>query len=127
MKIILTIIGFIFLGLAILGAILPVMPTTCFVLGAAACFAKSSDRFYNWLLKSQLFGPIIRNWQATRSMPRRAKVVAISSILLSGALSVFLVESLMLKTLVLGLLSIPITIILMLPNSEDIVSIKKGP
>ncbi len=127
LKPVLIVIGFIFLGLAVLGAILPVMPTTCFVLGAAACFAKSSDRFYNWLLASRLFGPIIHNWQNTRSIPKRAKVMAISSILLSGTVSVFIVEGIMIKGLVLALLSIPIAIILILPSTEDVATIKSQP
>ncbi|HHJ81311.1 MAG TPA: DUF454 domain-containing protein, partial [Candidatus Tenderia electrophaga] len=81
MKPLLIILGFICLGLAVLGVILPVMPTTCFVLMAAACFAKSSPRFYNWLLASRIFGPMINHWQTTRSMPKRAKIMAITSIL----------------------------------------------
>ena len=124
LKPVLIVIGFIFLGLAVLGVILPIMPTTCFVLGAAACFAKSSDRFYNWLLASRLFGPIIHNWQDTRSIPKRAKFMAISSILISGSVSVFFVEGMMIKGLVLALLSIPITIILILPSTEDVATVE---
>ncbi len=124
LKPVLNIIGFIFLGLAILGAILPVMPTTCFVLGAAACFAKSSDRFYNWLVASRIFGPIIKNWQATRTMPLRAKKIAITSIILSGAISAMLVKSATLIALVIGLLMIPIVIILMIPCTEDLATIE---
>lgn len=125
MKPFLTIIGFIFLGLAVLGAILPVMPTTCFVLLAAACFAKSSDRFYHWLLASKVFGPIIKHWQATRSMPKRAKIIAITSIVCSGAISILLVESIATQGLVAALLLIPVTIILRIPNSEDLSLIKQ--
>lgn len=120
MKSFLTILGFFFLALAILGVILPVMPTTCFVLLAAACFAKSSDRFYYWLLASRVFGPMIRDWQATRSMPRRAKLMAITSILCGGAVSVAVLDSDTLRLLVIALLLIPIGIILKLPTSEDL-------
>jgi len=120
MKPFLTILGFFFLGLAVLGAILPVMPTTCFVLMAAACFAKSSPRFYNWLLASRLFGPMITQWQTTRSMPKRAKTMAITTILFSGAISVYVVDSATLQGLVVALLLIPIAIILRLPSTEDL-------
>lgn len=119
-------LGFVFLALAVIGAILPVMPTTCFVLAAAACFAKSSERFYNWLLASRTFGPIIRNWQATRSMPRRAKYIAISSIVASGALSIYLVQSLTVQAIVVGLLLIPIGIILAIPTTENLVTIEEN-
>lgn len=120
MKSFLTILGFFFLALAVLGVILPVMPTTCFVLLAAACFAKSSNRFYAWLLASRVFGPMIRDWQATRSMPRRAKFMAITSILCAGAVSVAVLDSSTLQLLVIALLLIPIGIILKLPTSEDL-------
>ncbi len=126
MKPLLTLIGFIFLGLAVLGAILPVMPTTCFVLLAAACFAKSSDRFYHWLLASTIFGPMIKHWQATRSMPKRAKIIAITSILCSGAFSILILESSLVQALVAVVLLIPITIILRIPNSEDLCLTKQA-
>jgi len=120
MKPFLIILGFICLGLAVLGVILPVMPTTCFVLMAAACFAKSSPRFYNWLLASSIFGPMIYQWQATRSMPRRAKVMAITSILVSGAISIYVLDSAMVQAIVAVILLIPIAIILRVRNSEDL-------
>ena len=80
--------GFLFVGLAALGAVLPVLPTTPFLLVAAACFARSSPRFYGWLLANRLFGPLIREWRETRSMPLHAKVSAIGMIALVGGSSV---------------------------------------
>lgn len=124
MKTLLILLGFFFLGLAVLGAILPVMPTTCFVLLAAACFAKSSDRFYQWLLASKLFGPIIHHWQSTRSMPKRAKIMAITSIFCSGAISIMLLDDIRLQALVGALLLIPVAIILRIRNSEDFSTIQ---
>jgi uncharacterized membrane protein YbaN (DUF454 family) len=86
--------GFLFVGLAALGAVLPVLPTVPFLLVAAACFARSSDRFHRWLLENRLFGPMIRDWRETRSMPLRAKVVAIAMVVLVGGSSVlFWVEN----------------------------------
>jgi uncharacterized membrane protein YbaN (DUF454 family) len=52
------------------------LPTTPFVLLAAACFARSSDRFYEWLLGNKHFGPVIRQWRSTRSVSLRSKRVA---------------------------------------------------
>jgi uncharacterized membrane protein YbaN (DUF454 family) len=80
--------GFVFVGLAGLGAALPVLPTVPFLLVAAACFARSSDRFYHWLLANRVFGPTIRDWRETRSMPLRAKVLAITMVVLVGGSSV---------------------------------------
>jgi uncharacterized membrane protein YbaN (DUF454 family) len=80
--------GFVFVGLAGLGAALPVLPTVPFLLVAAACFARSSARFYHWLLANRLFGPVIRDWRETRSIPLRAKVSAIGLVVLVGGSSV---------------------------------------
>lgn len=126
MKPFLTILGFLCLGLAVLGVILPVMPTTCFVLMAAACFAKSSPRFYNWLLASRVFGPMINQWQTTRSMPKRAKIMAITTILFSGTISIYVLDSAMIQALVAAILLIPIGIILRVRNTEDLCPVKQS-
>lgn len=76
------------LALAAVGAVLPVMPTTCFVLLAAWCFARSSPRLHAWLRSSRGFGPVICEWEANRSMPRNAKVIAIAMIVTSFSLSI---------------------------------------
>ena len=66
-----------FVGLGILGAFLPVLPTTTFMLLAAACYARASTRFYNGLLNNRAFGPTIREWRRYRSIPYRTKWTAI--------------------------------------------------
>jgi len=66
-----------FVGLGILGAFLPVLPTTPFMLLAAACYARASTRFYNGLLNNRAFGPTIREWRRYRSIPYRTKWTAI--------------------------------------------------
>ena len=55
--------GFIALALGMAGAVLPLLPTTPFILLAAFCFARSSRRFHNWLLNHRTFGPMIENWR----------------------------------------------------------------
>lgn len=65
--------GFVALFLAVLGAILPVLPTTPFVLLAAACFARGSEHFHRKLLENRIAGPIIREWTLYRSIPQRVK------------------------------------------------------
>jgi uncharacterized membrane protein YbaN (DUF454 family) len=68
--------GFGLLGLGIIGAFLPLMPTTIFVILAAGCFARSSKRIETWLLANKRFGPMILAWRAERAIPRRGKVMA---------------------------------------------------
>jgi uncharacterized membrane protein YbaN (DUF454 family) len=78
------------LGLGILGAILPLLPTTPFILLSAACYARASDRFYNWLLNNRQFGPMIREWRRHRSIPFRVKVVSIALMALTLGVSIVL-------------------------------------
>ena len=80
--------GWVFVGLAALGVVLPLLPTTPFLLVAAACFARSSPRFYDWLLQNRVFGPLIRNWRESRSIPLHVKAVSIVMIALVGGGSV---------------------------------------
>ena len=69
--------GFVLLGLGIIGAFLPLMPTTIFVILAAGCFARSSERIESWLLNHKRFGPTIKAWRAEGAIPRRGKVLAV--------------------------------------------------
>jgi uncharacterized protein len=72
-------LGGIFMGLGLLGVVLPVLPTTPFLLLAAGCFAKSSPRLHRWLLDHPTFGPPIRNWQENGAISRPAKRLAVGS------------------------------------------------
>jgi uncharacterized membrane protein YbaN (DUF454 family) len=84
--------GFVLVGLA--GVFLPVLPTTPFLLVAAACFARASRRFYNALLNSRLFGPAILEWHEHRAIAWRTKLSAITLMSLTLAASiVFFVEN----------------------------------
>lgn len=62
--------------LGAIGAVLPVLPTTPFVILAAFAFGKSSPRLRAWLLNSRIFGHLIRDWEAYGSIPTRVKVYA---------------------------------------------------
>jgi uncharacterized membrane protein YbaN (DUF454 family) len=81
-------LGTLFLGLGLAGIFLPVLPTTPFLLLAAACYARSSRRIFNWLLNHARFGPLIREWREHRAMPYRAKRTALLLIALSFAISI---------------------------------------
>jgi uncharacterized membrane protein YbaN (DUF454 family) len=79
-------LGFVAIGVA--GIFLPVLPTTPFMLLAAACFARSSERFYHWLLNHRILGHTVREWQQHRSIPRRTKWFAIITMAATLAVSV---------------------------------------
>ena len=78
MKILLTILGLVSLGLGILGAFLPVLPTTPLLLLAAALFLRSNQRLYDWLLNHPRLGTYIRNFLEHKAIPLRVKVVSVS-------------------------------------------------
>ena len=81
--------GFVFLGLGALGIVLPLLPTTPFVLLSAACFARSSERWHRWLLANETFGPMIRNWEDKRCISCRVKTIGILTMVLVGGYSIF--------------------------------------
>ncbi len=80
--------GTICVGLAAVGIFLPVLPTTPFLLLAAACYVRSSSRMYRWLLESRAFGPLILQWRRDRTIPVRAKVGAIVLVVVCFAVSI---------------------------------------
>jgi uncharacterized membrane protein YbaN (DUF454 family) len=93
LRVALLVAGFVCVGLAALGVVLPLLPTTPFLLIAAACFARSSPRFYRTLLGNRVFGPLIRDWREHRAIPLPAKIMAISAItLVMGSSIVFAVR-----------------------------------
>ena len=69
--------GWLCVGLGLLGAVLPLLPTTPFLLLAAACFARSSPRFYHWLHANRLFGGYLLRYRRGEGIPRRAKIISI--------------------------------------------------
>ncbi len=71
-----------------MGVLLPVIPATPFLLLAAWFFARSSEKWHRRLLQSELFGPIIRNWETNRCISRRTKIVSIVLMLGMGGTSV---------------------------------------
>ena len=83
MKILLTILGLISLGLGILGAFLPVLPTTPLLLLAAFLFLRSNQRLYDWLMNHPKMGPYITNFIKHKAIPLRVKVIAVSTLWLT--------------------------------------------
>lgn len=69
--------GILALALGMLGAALPLLPTTPFILLAAYCFAHSSEKWHRWLLAHRTFGPLIQHWRDHRAISRRTKVVSV--------------------------------------------------
>ena len=102
--------GTIFLGLGILGIVLPLLPTTPFLLLAAACYARSSTRFHKWLLNNRWFGSYIKNYLEGKGIPLKVKVLSISLLWATiGYAAAFVVSTLLLR-IILILIAIGVTI-----------------
>ena len=71
-------LGMFLLGVAYIGVILPGIPWSTPILGATYCFAKSSDKFHNWIMNHKTFGPFIKEWQTYRVYPQKAKYLMIA-------------------------------------------------
>jgi hypothetical protein len=95
------VIGTIALAFGVLGIILPVLPTTPFLLLAAACYARASTRLYGWLLGQSALGPIIARWRESRSLAPGVKVRAIVLVIVTFAVSILLVDGLLVRALLL--------------------------
>lgn len=85
-------LGIAALVLAVLGVVLPVLPTTPFVLLAAACFARGSERFHRILREHRTFGPIIADWQQRRTIARPVKRKALLLMAISFSVSLGLLH-----------------------------------
>ena len=69
--------GWLCVGLAFIGILLPGIPTTPFLILALWAFAKSSKKFDKWLLEHKRFGPILRNWESHKVVPKKAKILMV--------------------------------------------------
>jgi len=99
-------LGSLFVGLGAIGVIVPGLPTTPFLILAAACYIRSSQRLYDWLISNKRFGPYLKDYREGKGIPRKAKRVAVVMIVVFVSFSVvFGIEDLTLK-IVVGLLGL---------------------
>jgi len=102
--------GNFFVAFGILGIFLPLLPTTPFLLLAAACYIRSSERFYNWLMNNKWLGNYIKNYREKKSIPLKVKVLSLSFLWLTIGYSVFFVVNIFLIRVILILIAIGVTI-----------------
>ncbi len=109
-------LGCFFVGLGAVGVILPVLPTTPFLLLASAFFVRSSPTLHRWLLRSRVFGPFLRDWHQHRGVRLSVKIVAVAMIALVVSLSLILGKlSTPLMIMLLSLAAIGIYVVIRLP------------
>ena len=113
-------LGFVALSLGVIGIPMPVLPTTPFLLLAAWCFARSSERWHQWLLANETFGPVISNWENRRCISLRTKVIAISSMVVVGGFSVvFAIQDDTFRLIALGLMLVGAVVVLRLDTCYE--------
>ena len=121
-KILWILLGSFFVMIGAIGAVIPGLPTTLFLILAAACYIRSSQKLYDWLITNKTFGPYLKDYREGKGMPKNAKILAVSMIVIFVGYAVVLaLEGLMLKVFVglFGLVGI-FYIILKVPSSEDL-------
>lgn len=95
-------LGWFFVAMGIVGIFLPLMPTTIFFILAAALFARSSEKFYNWLINHPKFGKFIRDYREKRGMPLKSKIIAISMLFITiGSSAYFFTEKISIRILLI--------------------------
>jgi uncharacterized membrane protein YbaN (DUF454 family) len=116
----LIVIGTIAVVLGVVGMFVPILPTTPFLLLAAACYARSSERFLHWLLHNRLFGAYIRNYREGRGMPRTTKILTLAALWFTLGLSAAFATSALWLRLLLAGIGIGVTIHLLRLRTMDL-------
>jgi uncharacterized protein len=119
MRWLLAVFGSLFTVLAVLGAFLPVLPTTPFLLVAGACFARSSPRFHNKLKRMPIFGAYLDQWDRDHSIPVSAKRKAYALIVIAFSFSIWAVETTAMRV-VLAAVGVTLLVLLTkLPTTDE--------
>ena len=103
-------LGTFFVGLGIVGIFVPVLPTTPFLLLAAACYGRSSQRLYGWLLNNKWFGSYVRNYLQRKGVPLKVKVLTIALLWVTIGISVAFAVQILGVRLILVLIAIGVSI-----------------
>lgn len=112
--------GWLALGLGSLGLVLPILPTAPFVLVAAACFMRSSERLHSWVVDHPVFGVHVRDYLAGKGLQRRTKIVALATLWASIVFStVVFVPLLVVDILLIAIASLVTAYIVGLPTCDS--------
>ncbi len=108
-KLLLIIAGSFFLVIGIIGIFVPVLPTTPFLVLAAACYAKSSERFYNWLINNKWFGSYIKNYREKKGISLKHKIYTVSLLWVTILFSAFFLIKILWVRVILIIIAVGVT------------------
>jgi uncharacterized protein len=113
-------IGWVFVVAGMIGVVVPGWPTTIFIILATYFFARSSPRFYNYVMNHRIFGPLIRDWRDGKGMTARAKTIAVTTIVLTITLSISVIPVTAVKVLLGMIMVVLCSYLLSLPTKRPI-------
>lgn len=116
-------LGTVSMAIGVIGIVVPGLPTTIFLLGAAACYMRSSNRLYNWILQHKVLGVYISNYRKHKAMPLKSKIIALIMMWTMISLSViFFLDNFTVKLIVISAGLIGTVVILMVKTlrKEDL-------
>ena len=92
-KVLLITIGTFFIGVGVVGIFIPILPTTPFLLISAALYARSSKKFYDWLINNKIFGKYIKNYREGKGIPLKLKIITIAFLWITiGCSAIFAID-----------------------------------
>ena len=109
-QILLITFGTFFVGVGIAGIFIPVLPTTPFLLISAALYARSSTRFYNWLINNRIFGKFIKDYREGKGIPLRLKIITIILLWITIGCSVVFAIDILWVRILLVVIAVGVTI-----------------
>jgi uncharacterized membrane protein YbaN (DUF454 family) len=111
-------LGWLCVVAGMIGVVLPGWPTTIFIILATYFFARSSPRFYNFVMNHRIFGPLIRDWRDGKGMTARAKTIAVTTIILTISLSITVIPVIAVKVLLGVVMIVLCSYLLSLPTKH---------
>ena len=112
--------GFLSLILGIIGIVIPILPTTPFLLLASAAFAKSSEKFNRWLLNNKILGAYIKNYREGKGLPLKIKLITLSLLWMTILISITFLMDLLWVQILLIIIAIAVSIHIILIKPKDI-------